>query len=94
MASKPDDTNPNTGYDETAPPDSEPPNPGGTRKRPPNSRTAHRPKPAITEIRIARIETVTMTAAEYDNAVEALAVLINRWWHQHPDHHHHPRQAA
>jgi len=80
MAPKPDDTNPNTEYDENTPP-----NPGNTRWRRTTGREKNQAKPAVADIRIARIETVTMTAAEYDNAVEALAVLITRWWDQHSD---------
>jgi hypothetical protein len=34
---------------------------------------------------VARIETVAMTSAEEDEAVAALAVLIARFWHEHPD---------
>jgi hypothetical protein len=80
MAPKPGDTNPPTGYDE-----GEPPGSTGVRGRRTNPSKANRPTPAIIDIQIARIEKVTMTAAEYDNAVEALAVLIARWWQQHPD---------
>jgi len=38
-------------------------------------------------IRIAGTEVITMTPAEYDTAVEALAVLIAAYWqqHAHPD---------
>lgn len=36
-------------------------------------------------IRIARTETVPMTAAEYDSAVEALAVLLASFWDDHPE---------
>jgi hypothetical protein len=36
--------------------------------------------PPITDIRIAREETVIMTEQELDNAVEALAVLVTRHW--------------
>ena len=36
-------------------------------------------------IRITRTETVPMTAAEYDSAVEALAVLIAIFWGDHPE---------
>lgn len=35
-------------------------------------------------IRITRTETVSMTAAEYDSAVEALAVLLASFWDGHP----------
>jgi hypothetical protein len=34
---------------------------------------------------VARVETVTMTSAEYGDAVEALAVLIARHWDSQPD---------
>ena len=70
-----DDTNPESGYDETAPPDTESfiPRPRAARTTP------GRGKAAITDIRVARIETVTMTATEYADAVEALAVLISRY---------------
>jgi hypothetical protein len=85
MAAKPHDTNPISRYHKTAPPNSET---ADTRRVRPSRSTGHtRPRltPAITDIRIARIEMVTMTATEYDNAVEALAVLIAHWWQQHPD---------
>jgi hypothetical protein len=36
-------------------------------------------------VRIAGHETRIMTPGEYDNAVEALAVLIGRWLDDHPD---------
>jgi hypothetical protein len=87
MAPTPDHTNPNIGYDET-----ESSNSGSTRKRCTARRAAGRPKPAIDGVKIARIETVTMTATEYDNAVEALAVLIAHWWQRHPPEQ--ARQAA
>jgi hypothetical protein len=35
-----------------------------------------------------------MSAAEYDNAVEALAVLVARWWQHHPEHAQQDKQAA
>jgi hypothetical protein len=35
--------------------------------------------------RITRTETVPMTAAEYDSAVEALAVLLASFWDDHPE---------
>jgi hypothetical protein len=41
-------------------------------------------KPRI-PIRIVRIETIPMTDEEFDNAVEALAVLLNRFLLEHPD---------
>jgi len=36
-------------------------------------------------VRIAGHETRVMTAEQYDNAIEALAVLIGRWLQDHPD---------
>jgi hypothetical protein len=34
---------------------------------------------------VARIDTEPMTTTEYDNAVQALAALIARYWDDHPD---------
>jgi hypothetical protein len=57
------------------------------RSRPPTygtSRTTRTTRTGTT--RIAGTETVTMTADQYENAIEALAVLITRWHHsQHDD---------
>jgi len=52
-----------------------------------NTRGTRRDKsvPAI-PIRVVRIETVPMTGDEFDNAVEAWAVLLNRYWDRHPEH--------
>jgi hypothetical protein len=36
-------------------------------------------------VRIARIETVPMTPQEYDDAVDVLAVLLCRYWREHPE---------
>jgi hypothetical protein len=36
-------------------------------------------------MRIARIETVPMTDEELHKAAEALAVLLNHFWREHPD---------
>jgi hypothetical protein len=41
-------------------------------------------KPVLTDIRITRIETTEMTATEYADAVEALAVLIAKYERHHP----------
>jgi hypothetical protein len=38
----------------------------------------------ITNVRIARIETVAMTAEEETEAIQALAVLVARYWREHP----------
>jgi hypothetical protein len=43
------------------------------------------PSATITNVRVARIETVTMTPAEETEAIGALAVLIARYWREHPD---------
>jgi hypothetical protein len=40
---------------------------------------------AISHIRIAYVETTPMTATEYADAVEALAVLIARYEREHPE---------
>jgi hypothetical protein len=40
---------------------------------------------AITDIRIARVETTAMIATEYADALEALAVLIARYECEHPE---------
>jgi hypothetical protein len=80
------DTNPHNGYDETAPSNSRPVTPAGARRRAPG-----RGKAAITDVRIARIETVIMTATEYADAVESLAVLIARYERTHPNQ---PTEAA
>lgn len=37
------------------------------------------------KVKVARIETVTMTSTEYASAVEALAVLIARSWENNSD---------
>ena len=77
MAPSPDDAHPETGYNETSPSI-------GTARIP---RQRRAPGPAtITEVRVASIETVTMTADEETEAVAALAVLLARYWHEHPDH--------
>ena len=44
-----------------------------------------RGQPAIIDIRIARLETVTMTDTEYSDAVETLDALIARYERNHPD---------
>lgn len=68
-------------YDETPPANSGTVTTGRRTAR----KTPGRGKAAITDIRIARIETVTMTATEYSDAVEALAVLVARYERNHPD---------
>ncbi|MEV7624619.1 hypothetical protein [Actinoplanes sp. NPDC089786] len=75
---------PDFGYHELKSPDTE----SGSRDR---QKTPGRGKPAITDIRIAHIETVIMTVDEYADAVESLAVLIARYERHHPEQ---PRKAA
>ena len=41
--------------------------------------------PPHSPIRIVRVETIPMTTEEFDNAIEAWAVLLNRYWHEHPE---------
>ncbi|NJP30584.1 hypothetical protein [Micromonospora thermarum] len=36
-------------------------------------------------MRIARVDTIPMTAEDLDNAAEALAVLLNHFRREHPD---------
>ena len=60
-------------YNNNKPGQSRPPGP-----RPGRTATAGR-------VRIAGHETRVMTPHQYDNAVEALAVLIGRWLEHHPD---------
>ncbi|GAA4714999.1 hypothetical protein Prum_039220 [Phytohabitans rumicis] len=74
------------GYDENTAPNS-----GDTTDKPPTKRRRtpdrRRRAPAtITDVRVGRIETVTMTAEEETEAVKALAVLVARYWRAHPDH--------
>ncbi|WP_028182781.1 hypothetical protein [Salinispora arenicola] len=42
-------------------------------------------KEATIPMRIARIDTIPMTAEDLDNAAEALAVLLNHFRREHPD---------
>jgi len=75
MAGPADDKHPTSGYDDTTPSNS--PAARISRRR--------RPAPTITAVRVARIETVAMTPVEETEAIEALAVLIARYWREHPD---------
>lgn len=80
MAVTPDDTRPPTGYDECTLRN----RPANTRARIPRQR--RRPQTTTpTDVSVARIETVTMTADEETEAVAALAVLVARFWREHPD---------
>jgi hypothetical protein len=79
MAAPADDKHASNRYDKTTPSNS----PADPIARIPRQR--RRPAPTITDVRVARIETVTMTPAEETEAIEALAVLIARYWREHPD---------
>jgi hypothetical protein len=74
MVPAPDHVHPTTGYHE-------PPN--RPTRIPRQRRTT--PPTTITDIRIARIETVAMTADQEAEAIAALAVLLARYWRDHPD---------
>ncbi len=84
MRGRNNDTDPEIGYHEIAPSNNSPDERTLTDKN--TEATPGRGKSAITKVRIARIETVTMTATEYTDAVEALAVLIARYERTHPEH--------
>jgi hypothetical protein len=57
-----------------------------TRKRPVTDRhTRRRSASTLADVRIADIQTIPMTTAEEHEAIQALAVLIARYWHEHPD---------
>ena len=77
MAGPADDKHPTSGYDDTTPSNSSPVRISCQRRR--------RPTPTITAVRVARIETVAMTPVEETEAIEALAVLIARYWREHPE---------
>jgi hypothetical protein len=57
-------------------------------------RQPDRKNAVITDIRIARIETRTMTTTEYADAVESLAALIARYERNHPTDQAPPATAA
>lgn len=59
-----------------------------TSKRTRSANRRRRTSATITKVRVARIETVAMTAEEETEAIQALAVLVARYWREHP------RQAA
>lgn len=52
---------------------------GGAKHIPTNERKTTIP------MRIARVDTIPMTAEDLDNAAEALAVLLNHFRREHPD---------
>lgn len=78
-APKNGDNTTSSGYDESDHPES------GDNSRHDNHQPAPLVAPVAHRVDVARIETVAMTAEEYDTAVDALAVLIAGWWRTHPD---------
>ncbi|SCE97553.1 hypothetical protein [Micromonospora chokoriensis] len=54
-------------------------NNGGAKHVPTNEKKTTIP------MRIARVGTIPMTAEDLDNAAEALAVLLNQFWREHPN---------
>jgi hypothetical protein len=75
MAGPTHDDNTHNGYDNDA-------SSGGDHAT--NKRRRRTPA-TITDVRVARIETVTMTPDEKREAIQAWAVLIARYWREHPD---------
>ena len=86
MAPERHDTNPPGGYDENDPNNAS--RNTGNGPVPANSGTAQtnagRGQRAITNVAVCDVATVAMTAREYGDAVEALAVLIARWERDQP----------
>lgn len=78
MAETANDEYPPDGYHENTPSN----DPATTLSRISGQR--RRATATITTVRVASIETVTMTPAEEAEAIEALAVLIARYWRDHP----------
>jgi hypothetical protein len=75
-----------TPHDETAVrsyPDD--PHPGTTRKTKPGDTQNPDRRQCEIPIRLIRVDTIPMTPDEFDNATEALAVLLNQYWQAHPD---------
>jgi hypothetical protein len=54
-------------------------NNGGAKHIPTNEKETTIP------MRIARVDIIPMTAEDLDNAAEALAVLLNHFWREHPN---------
>jgi hypothetical protein len=75
VAIKPHDASPVRSY-----PDH--PHPGTTVRRG-GAKSAVTWKETEIPIRIVRIDTIPMTDDQLDNAAEALAVLLNHFWHDH-----------
>ncbi len=80
-----DDNRGPTRYNKDKPARSGPPKYAGLER--PTARSAGESLTALFlsgRIRVTRIETVAMTTTEYEDAVEALAILIARYWDDHP----------
>jgi hypothetical protein len=80
VATKPTNASPKGSYPDQPPTGTTEPQGGAKTRR---TRTAKQPPRFPT--RIARIETVTMTPEEFDNAAEALAILLHAYWRQYTD---------
>jgi hypothetical protein len=81
-----DDNRGPTRYNRNKPARSGPPKYAGLQR--PLTRSGGDSPPASflpVRIRVTRIDTAPMTTTEYQNAVEALAILIARYWDDHPD---------
>ena len=50
-----------------------------------NAKPKRRVQRSTIPMRIAGIETVPMTEAEFNDAAEAFAVLFNKFWKEHPE---------
>ncbi len=81
MPHDPDHSTTKIGYHENAPTKTGSRSENGRKPR----NASGRGRAAITDIRIAHVETTSMTATEYTDAVEALAVLIARYERRHPE---------
>jgi hypothetical protein len=82
VAEKPDHDTPVRSYpDHPRPGTTKPKKTGGAKNTCGNRRAESLSVP----IRVVRVDTIPMTAEEFDNAIEAWAVLLNRYWQHHPE---------
>jgi len=82
MAPSSEDDNARNGYDESTSWDGD----SATYERPGRDADRRRGTAAtITNVRVVRIETIAMTIDEEAEAVQALAVLVARYWREHPE---------
>lgn len=86
MARKTSDNRGPTRYNKGKPARSGPPKYAGL-QRPTTRSDGGSPEASVppVRIRVTRIDTAPMTTTEYQDAVEALAVLIARYWDDQPD---------